>query len=143
MQAAVFPGDGTVVIEDRPVPEPGPGEVRVRVHGAGINRADLAQRLGFYPAPPGSPPDIPGLEFSGEVGAVGEGVDAYSVGDPVMGIVGGGAQAEELVVDTSNCTPLPDRLDLVEAGGVPEVFVTAHDALRTRAGLQAGEHVLV
>ena len=143
MRAVVFPGDGAIEIQERPSPEPKPGDVLVRVRGAGLNRADLMQRLGFYPAPPGVPPDIPGMEFSGTVAALGEGVQAHAVGDHVFGIVGGGAQAEELVVPAAHCAPVPERLDLVEAGGVPEVFITAHDAMRTRAGLQPGEHVLV
>ncbi len=143
MRAVVFPGDGAIEIEERPAPEPKPGEVLVRVHGAGLNRADLMQRLGFYPAPPGVPPDIPGMEFAGTVAALGEGVEDYAVGDHVFGIVGGGAQAEELVVPAAHCAPVPERLDLVEAGGIPEVFITAHDAMRTRAGLRSGEHVLV
>jgi putative PIG3 family NAD(P)H quinone oxidoreductase len=143
MRAVVFPGDGRIEIAERPDPAPGPDEVLVRVHGAGLNRADLMQRLGFYPAPPGVPADIPGMEFAGEITALGAGVDSYAVGDRVFGIVGGGAQAEQLVVHASNCAPVPERLDLIEAGGIPEVFITAHDAMRTRAGLQAGEHVLV
>jgi len=143
MRAVVFPGDGTVEVADRPTPTPGAGEVLVRVHGAGLNRADLVQQAGFYPAPPGSPPDIPGMEFSGEVAALGTGVTAHSVGDRVFGIVGGGAQAEALVVHETNCARVPDHLDLLAAGGIPEVFITAHDAMRTRAGLQPGEHVLV
>ena len=143
MRAAVFPGDGTIEIAERPSPTPGAGEVLVRVHGAGLNRADLVQQAGFYPAPPGVPADIPGMEFAGEVAATGPGVDALAVGDRVFGIVGGGAQAEELVVPAVCCVIVPPHLDLVEAGGIPEVFVTAHDAMRTRAGLQPGEHVLV
>jgi NADPH:quinone reductase-like Zn-dependent oxidoreductase len=117
--------------------------VLVRVHGAGLNRADLVQRAGFYPAPPGVPADIPGMEFSGEVLATGAGTSTVATGDRVFGVVGGGAQAEEVVVPESCCAPVPDHLDLVEAGGIPEVFVTAHDAMRTRAGLRPGEHVLV
>jgi putative PIG3 family NAD(P)H quinone oxidoreductase len=143
MRAVVLPGDGSLAIEERPSPIPEPGEVLVRVRGAGLNRADLMQRLGFYPAPPGVPPDIAGMEFSGTVTALGDGVSEPAVGDQVFGIVGGGAQAEELVVPAMHCAPVPERLDLVEAGGIPEAFITAHDAMRTRAGLQQGEHVLV
>jgi len=143
MRAVVFPGDGKIEITERPSPEPRPREVLVRVHGAGLNRADLAQRAGFYAAPPGVPADIGGLEFSGEVTALGAGVKSLRMGDRVFGIVGGGAQADELVVHESNCALVPEHLDLVEAGGIPEVFITAHDAMRTRAGLQPGEHVLV
>jgi putative PIG3 family NAD(P)H quinone oxidoreductase len=143
MRAVVFPGDGSIEIAERPSPTPGVGEVLVRVHGAGLNRADLVQQAGFYPAPPGVPEDIPGLEFSGEVAATGDGVDGLRPGDRVFGITGGGAQAEEVVVPESCCAVVPPHLDLVEAGGIPEVFITAHDAMRTRAGLQPGEHVLV
>ena len=101
MKAVVFPGDGSIELAERPSPTPGPGEVLVRVHGAGLNRADLVQQIGFYPAPPGVPADIPGLEFSGEVTTTGDGVDGLRPGDHVFGIVGGGAQAEELVVPES------------------------------------------
>jgi putative PIG3 family NAD(P)H quinone oxidoreductase len=143
MRAVTITDDHVLRVEERPDPEPAPGEVLVRVHGAGINRADLVQVAGFYPAPPGSPADIPGLEFGGEVAAVGVGVDAWVVGDPVFGIAGGGAQAELLAVPASHCTRVPANLDLVEAGGVAEVFMTAHDAMVTQAGAQAGETVLV
>lgn len=143
MRAVVAPGDGTLTVAERPVPEPGPETVRVRVHGAGINRADLLQRLGFYPAPPGVPADITGLEFAGVVDACGAGVDGLAPGDAVFGITAGGAQAEFVVVPDRHCARVPDGFDLVAAGGVPEVFVTAHDAMRTRARLQPGEHVLV
>ncbi len=143
MRALISPGDGSLTIEDRPTPEPAPGEVRVRVHGAGLNRADLLQRAGFYPAPPGIAADIPGLEFAGTVDAHGEGVSIPEIGAKVFGVTGGGAQAEYVVVPAVHCAPVPDSLDLVTAGGVPEVFVTAHDAMRTRGRLQPGEHVLV
>ena len=143
MRSVIAAGDATITVEDRPVPEPGAGEIRVRVHGAGLNRADLLQRLGFYPAPPGSPVDIPGLEFAGVVDACGPGVEEPAVGTSVFGVGGGGAQAEYLIVPAVHAAVVPPNLDLVEAGGVPEVFVTAHDAMRTRARLQPGEHVLV
>ncbi|MGZ4676113.1 MAG: NAD(P)H-quinone oxidoreductase [Acidimicrobiia bacterium] len=143
MRSVIAPGDGTLRIEDRPDPEPRAGEVRVRIHGAGINRADLLQRAGFYPAPPGSPPDIPGLEFAGAVDAVGDGVGAPGVGDRVFGVTGGGTQSELVVVPAVHCAAVPEGLDLVTAGGIPEVFITAHDAMRTRGRLQPGEHVLV
>ena len=135
--------DQQVHVEERPDPVPGPGEVLVRVHGAGLNRADLVQRAGHYQAPPGSPPDIPGLEFAGEVVAHGLGVTEPELGARVFGIAGGGGQAELLAVPASQCAPVPDGLDLVTAGGVPEVFVTAHDALVTQAEMQAGEVLLV
>lgn len=135
--------DQQVLVEERPDPVPGPGEVVVRVHGAGLNRADLVQRAGFYHAPPGSPPDIPGLEFAGEVVAHGDGVSEPALGARVFGIAGGGGQAELLAVPASQCAPVPDSMDLVTAGGVPEVFVTAHDALVTQCAMQSGEVLLV
>ncbi len=138
----VVEGD-RVVLDERPVPEPGAGQVRVRVAGAGLNRADLLQCAGLYPAPPGSPPDIPGLEFAGTIDAVGPGVRSPDLGDRVFGVVGGGAQAEYLVTDADHCAPVPDGLDLVAAGGVPEAFVTAHDACWTRCRLGMGEQLLV
>ena len=143
MRALVITPDARLRVETRPDPEPGPGEVLVRVHGAGLNRADLVQLAGNYAAPPGSPPDIPGLEFAGEVVAHGPGVTVPALGARVFGIAGGGAQAELLAVPAAQCAPVPERLDLVEAAGVPEVFITAHDAMVTQAGLQAGETMLV
>jgi NADPH:quinone reductase-like Zn-dependent oxidoreductase len=137
MRAVVAPGDGTLAVEERPVPEPGPGEVLVRVHGAGLNRADLVQRRGFYPAPPGVPADIPGLELAGVVERLGPDVTGPAPGTAVFGVVGGGAQAEYAVIPAAHCAVVPDGLDLVTAGGVPEVLVTAHDAMRTRGRLQA------
>ncbi len=143
MRAAVITPDHELVVTERPDPEPGPGEVLVRVHGAGLNRADLVQLAGFYAAPPGSPADIPGMEFAGEVVAHGEGVTEPAIGARVFGIAGGGGQAELLAVPASQCAPVPDALDLVTAGSVPEVFVTAHDALVTQAAMQPGEVLLV
>jgi putative PIG3 family NAD(P)H quinone oxidoreductase len=143
MRAATITDDHRLVVEQRPDPVPGPGQVLVRVHGSGVNRADLVQVQGGYPAPPGSPPDIPGLEFAGEVAGLGDGVTGWTVGDPVFGIAGGGGQADLIVVPAAHCVGVPAGLDLVAAGGVPEVFVTAHDALVTQAQAQAGEVVLV
>jgi NADPH:quinone reductase len=140
---AVTVHDGALAVVDRPVPEPGPDEVLVRVHGAGLNRADLIQRAGFYPAPPGVPADIPGIEFAGIVAGTGPDVDDLHLGDRVFGLVGGGAHAEFLRVPASHCARVPADLDLVAMGGVPEAFITAHDALVTRAAAQAGEWVLV
>jgi putative PIG3 family NAD(P)H quinone oxidoreductase len=142
MRALVI-ADQQVRVEERPEPVPGPGEVLVRVHGAGLNRADLVQRAGYYSAPPGSPPDIPGLEFAGEVVAHGRGVTEPAIGARVFGIAGGGGQAELIAVPATQCAPVPDALDLVDAGGVPEVFVTAHDALVTQAAMQPGEVLLI
>jgi NADPH2:quinone reductase len=143
MRALVIQEGGRLVIEDRPVPPPGDHDVLVRVAGAGINRADLLQRAGHYPAPPGAPPDIPGLEFAGVVEAVGSAVAAPCPGDRVMGIVAGGGQAEYLVTAASHCARVPERLDPVEAGGIPEAFITAHDAMVVQGGLMAGQTVLV
>ena len=114
----------------------------VRVAGAGINRADLLQRQGFYPPPPGAS-DILGLEASGVVASVGAGVSAPSVGDRVMLLVEGGAYAELVAVRAAQVVPVPDNIDLIDAGGIPEVFITAHDALFTRGRLQDGETVLI
>ena len=124
-------------------PAPVADRVRVRVHAAGLNRADILQRLGHYPAPPGYPKNIPGMEFAGEVESIGEAVRAWKVGDRVFGITAGGAQAELVVVPESNLARVPADLDWVKAGSMPEVFITAHDALFTRAGLHMGERVLI
>jgi NADPH:quinone reductase len=140
---AVTIKDGMLVVEERPDPEPGKGELLVRVRAAGLNGADMLQRRGAYPAPPGSPPDIPGMELAGEVAAVGPGVSRFGEGDRVMAIVGGGAQAELALVHERGAMPVPEPLDWPQAGGLPEVFVTAHDAVFTQAGLRSGEHLLV
>jgi NADPH:quinone reductase len=124
-------------------PAPVTDRVRVRVHAAGLNRADILQRRGHYPAPPGYPPNIPGMEFAGEVESIGDAVRAWKAGDRVFGITGGGAQAELVVVPESNLARVPVDFDWVKAGSMPEVFITAHDALLTRAGLQMGERVLI
>jgi len=117
--------------------------VRVRVRAAGLNRADILQRLGRYPAPLGYPQDIPGLEFAGEVVEVGEEVRGWKVGDRVFGITGGGAQAEFVTVPESTLAEIPPNLDWAEAASIPEVFMTAHDALFTQCRLQMGERVLI
>lgn len=126
-----------------PRPEPGPGAVRVRVAASGVNRADLLQRLGRYPAPKGYPQDIPGMEFSGTVEARGPGVGDEWIGRRVMGIIGGGGYAECVVVPTEQVVPVPPSLDPVAAGAVPEVFMTAYDAVFLQAGLEAGQTLLV
>jgi NADPH2:quinone reductase len=143
MQALIIQEGGRLVIEDRPVPQPAADQVLVRVHGAGLNRADLLQRAGRYPAPPGVPADIPGLEFAGVVEAVGSAVGSPCPGDRVMGIVAGGGQAEYLVTAAAHCARVPATLDLVEAGGIPEAFITAHDAMVVQGELMAGQRVLV
>jgi NADPH:quinone reductase len=135
--------DQNLVVDERPDPEPGVGEVLVRVHAAGVNALDMLQRRGAYPAPPGSPPDIPGVELAGEVAAVGAGATRFSEGDRVMAVVGGGAQAELAVVHERAAMPVPRSVDWPQAGGLPEAFTTAHDAIFTQAGLRPGEHLLV
>jgi NADPH2:quinone reductase len=132
-----------IVIEEHPDPVPSAGEVLVRVHAAGLNGADMMQRRGLYPAPPGSPQDIPGMEFAGEIVALGAGAERFAVGDRVMAIVGGGAQAELVAVNERQLMPVPQSLDWTQAGGLPEVFTTAHDALLDQAELRSGERLLV
>jgi len=140
---AVTIRDKEIVVEDRPDPEPGSGEILVRVRAAGLNGADIMQRAGMYPAPPGSPQDIPGLEFAGEVVAAGPGATRFAAGDRVMAVVGGGGQAELATVHERQAMPVPGALDWPQAGGTPEVFTTAHDAIFTQARLDAGERFLV
>ncbi len=140
---AVIVSDERLVVEERPDPVPGDRELLIRVAGAGINGADLAQRAGGYPAPPGAPPDIPGLECAGTVAAVGAGVLGFAVGDRAMGLLGGGGQAELVTVHERHALHVPDALDDVQAGGFMEVFATAHDALFAHAALAHGERLLV
>jgi putative PIG3 family NAD(P)H quinone oxidoreductase len=142
MRAATI-RDGEVLVEEHPDPEPGIGEVLVRVRGAGINGADMMQLAGRYPAPPGSPPDIPGLELAGVVEALGPGAMRFAEGDRVMAIVGGGGQAELAVVHERQLMPVPGEIGFPDAGGVPEVFTTAHDAIFTQGRLRPGERLLV
>src|SRR5438876_11420883 len=146
MQAVIItrPGGPEVLeIQDVETPEPVGEQVRVRVHASGINRADLLQRAGGYPAPPGSPSNIPGLEFAGEVDAIGPLVRMWKPGQRVMGLAGGGAQAEYILSHEGLLVEIPQNLDFVQAAGIPEVFMTAHDALFTQANLQLGERVLI
>ncbi|MBO0732677.1 MAG: zinc-binding dehydrogenase [Acidimicrobiaceae bacterium] len=145
MRAAVI-AEGTVHCEERPDPVPGLGQLLVRVRAAGLNGADLHQVRGGYPAPPGWPQDIPGMELAGEVAAVGPGATRFAVGDPVMAVVGGGAQAELGIVHEREAMPVPataSPIDWRTWGGLPEVFTTAHDALFTQAGLRPGERLCV
>jgi putative PIG3 family NAD(P)H quinone oxidoreductase len=135
--------ENEIVIEEHPDPQPGNGEVLVRVHAAGLNGADMMQRRGLYPAPPDSPQDIPGIELAGEVAALGPGAERFALGARVMAIVGGGAQAELCVVRERELMAVPDALDWVAAGGLPEAFATAHDAIFTQAELRIGERLLV
>jgi NADPH:quinone reductase len=145
MRAATI-RDQQIVIEEHPDPEPAAGEVLVRVRAAGLNGGDMMQLRGLYPAPPGYPQDIPGMELAGEVVALGAhpaGAERFAVGDRVMAIVGGGAQAELMTVHERLLMPVPESLDWPAAGGLPEVFTTAHDAIFTQAQLRPGERLLV
>jgi NADPH2:quinone reductase len=142
MRAATI-RDGEVLVEEHPDPQPGAGQVLVRVRAAGLNGADMMQLAGRYPAPPGSSPDIPGLELAGTVQALGAGAARFAEGDRVMGIVGGGGQAELAVVHERQLMPVPDEVAFPDAGGLPEVFTTAHDAIFTQARLRPGERLLV
>jgi putative PIG3 family NAD(P)H quinone oxidoreductase len=136
-------GPEVLQIRDVPAPVPSLGEVRVRVRAAGLNRADLLQRIGVYPAPHGAPKDIPGLEFSGEVDALGEGVRDFAIGDRVMGLVAGGAHAEHVTAHERTLARMPVNASFREAAAIPEAFLTAWDAMCDQAGLGAGDHVLV
>jgi putative PIG3 family NAD(P)H quinone oxidoreductase len=136
-------GPEVLELRDVPTPEPARGEVRVRVRATAVNRADVLQRMGMYPAPHGSPADIPGLEIAGEVDAVGDGVTELSRGDRVFGIVGGGGYAEHIVVHARTLARVPDDMSLSDAAAIPEAFITAYDAMIDQAGLRAGETVLV
>jgi putative PIG3 family NAD(P)H quinone oxidoreductase len=147
MKAIVITNPGGVeVLEIRevdPPPAPTADRVRVRVRASALNRADVLQRMGRYPPPPGAPKNIPGLEFAGEIDLVGPEVGEWQTGDRVFGICAGGAHAEYVTVPSSHLATIPDSLDWVAAAAVPEVFITAHDALFTQANLQPGETVLV
>lgn len=142
VRAATF-SNGQVLVEDHPDPVPGVGQVLVRVRAAGLNGADVQQLKGRYPAPPGWPVDIPGLELAGEVAALGPGAQRFGTGERVMAVVGGGGQAEYACLHERELMPVPDALDWPAAGGAPEVFATAHDALFTQAGLGPSERLLV
>ena len=142
MRALVI-DDGKLRVEERPTPTPEADQVLVEVTSAGLNRADILQMRGMYPAPPGWPPDVPGLEFAGTVASIGRGVRALREGDRVFGIVGGGAHATHLITKEDLCSPVPDELGLVTAGGAPEAFITAHDALVTQGDLGPGQRVLI
>jgi NADPH2:quinone reductase len=135
--------DGALQWREHPDPEPGVGEVLVAVRAAGISNADLLQRAGLYPPPPGAPVDIPGLEAAGEVIAVGRGAARFAIGDRVMAVLAGGGHAERFVVHERAALPVPASLPWDQAGAVPENVTTAHDALFTQAGLSMGERLLV
>jgi NADPH:quinone reductase len=139
MRAAVI-REGRLEIEERPDPVPGSGEILIRVRAAGVNGADVMQRAGHYPAPPGAPADIPGLECAGEVV---QGGSRFRPGDRVMALLGGGGHAELVAVHETHVLPVPANVDWPHAGGFVEVFATAHDALFTQADLKTGERLLV
>lgn len=137
-------GDPEVLeIRERPIPEPGVGQIRVRVRASALNRADILQREGNYPVPPGAPADISGMEYAGEVDAVGQSAALWKVGDPVMGIVGGGGHAEYLCVHEREAIPIPNGMSWEESAAIPEAFLTAYDALFTRLDLRTGETLLI
>jgi NADPH2:quinone reductase len=146
VKAAVISAFGSpdlLKIEERPQPQPGDREVLIRVHAAGLNRADLLQRQGKYPSPPGHPSDIPGLEFAGEVAGLGPGARRWKTGQRIFGITGGGAQAEFLTAHEDAVAEVPANLSWEKAGAVPEAFITAHDATWIQAGLKAGETIII
>lgn len=137
-----FGGPEVLEIQEVPTPQPGPDEVLVRVRSTALNRADLLQRSGGYAAPPGAPQNISGLEFAGEVAELGPNARRWSKGDRVMGITGGGAHAEFVTAHQDAVAAVPPNLELSDAGAIPEVFITAYDALQ-QAGFKAGENVLI
>ncbi len=132
----------TLILAERPDPVAGPGQIRVRVRAAGVNRPDILQRLGRYPAPPGAP-DILGLEVAGEVDQVGVGVTRWSIGDRVCALLGGGGYAELAVVDARHALPVPADLDLVQAAALPETVCTVFANVFESGALKAGETLLV
>jgi putative PIG3 family NAD(P)H quinone oxidoreductase len=146
MKAVVItrPGGAEVLeVQERPEPKPGVGQIRVRVRASALNRADLMQRAGNYPVPAGVPADMPGMEYAGEVESLGAGASLWKVGDRVMGIIGGAGHAEFLCVHEREAMPVPKGMSWEEAGAIPEVFLTAYDALFNRLALSAGETVLI
>jgi NADPH2:quinone reductase len=146
MRCVVYTGAGgneVVRCEERPDPACGDEEVLIHAAFAGLNGADVAQRNGHYPAPPGWPADVPGLEVAGVVEAVGAKVRGWSIGDRAYGLVGGGGLADRVAVHADCVVPVPSRLDAREIAAIPEVFITAHDAVAVQAGLRPGEVLLV
>jgi NADPH2:quinone reductase len=146
MRAIVIrnPGGPEVLEElDRPLPEPGLGQIRVRIRASALNRADILQRMGGYPAPVGAPSDVPGLEYAGEVDAVGDAVNLWGVGSRVMGLVGGGGHAEHVCVHEREAMEMPAGLSWEEAAAIPEAFLTAYDALFRQLDLRSGERLLI
>ncbi|WP_314146704.1 NAD(P)H-quinone oxidoreductase [uncultured Leifsonia sp.] len=145
MRAVTVPEPGgpeALTLAEVPEPQPGAGEVRIRVAAAGVNGADLSQRRGFYPSPPGAPA-WPGLEVSGVVDAVGAGVSAWTIGDRVCALLPGGGYAQQVAVDAGLVLPVPASVDLVEAAGLPEVAATVWSNVFDLGGLRAGETLLV
>src|SRR3954462_5899013 len=142
MRAATI-RDGRIEVAEHPDPEPQDGQLLVRVRAAGLNGADMMQLAGRYPAPPDAPAASPGRELGGEVVPCGRRAGRFEPGDRVMAIVSGGGQAEFAVVHERTAIPVPEELDWTAAGGVPEAYTTAHDALFTQAGLTVGERLLV
>ncbi|MCP3137499.1 NAD(P)H-quinone oxidoreductase [Pyxidicoccus xibeiensis] len=136
-------GPEVLALEERPEPEPGPGELRVRVRASALNRADLLQIRGFYPPPQDVPADVPGLEYAGEVEAVGPRTRRFKVGDRVMGLVGGGAWAESLITHEREALPMPEGMSFTDAAALPEAYLTAYDALVLQGELRPGETVLI
>lgn len=146
MRAVIItePGGPEVLqLRDVAKPHPGPNQIRVRVHATAVNRADLMQRRGHYPAPAGVPADIPGLEYAGVIDAVGRDVTHWQPGDRVMGLVGGGSYAEYVLTHEHEAMRIPAALSFTGAAAIPESFLTAHDALVTRLAVRAGEDVLI
>jgi putative PIG3 family NAD(P)H quinone oxidoreductase len=138
-----FGGPEVLEIRDLDKPSPPPEHVLIRIHAAGLNRADLLQRQGKYPPPAGTPVEIPGIEFAGEVAELGHSARLWSPGQRVFGLAPGAAQAEYVVIHERLLCEIPPRLDWIQAAAVPEVFITAHDALWKQAALRPGESVLI
>jgi NADPH2:quinone reductase len=146
MKAIVItrPGGPEVLeMQERPKPEPGVGQIRVHVRASALNRADLMQRQGNYPVPPGASADISGMEYAGEVDALGPSATLWKVGDRVMGIIGGGGHAEYLCVHEREAMPVPEGMSWEDAAAIPEAFLTAYDALFNRLALRTGETLLI
>lgn len=146
MQAVIITEHGgpeVLTLGERPRPSAGPGQILVKVAAAGLNRADLLQRRGMYPAPPGTPQDIPGLEYAGTVAELGPGVTQWAVGDSVMGLVPGAGMAEFVAVHAREAVPAPRGMSLTDAAAIPEAFLTAYDAAHLQCGLRMGDRILV
>jgi NADPH2:quinone reductase len=142
-RTADFSGPASISIVEVPAPLPAPGQIRVAVKATALNRADLLQTMGLYPAPAGAPPDVPGIEYAGIVESVGAGASRWQVGDRVMGLVAGGAWAEQLVTHAREAMPIPGSLSFAEAAAIPEAFITAFDALTLQGGMRSGHTVLI